>query len=295
MSSLTPVTITHSSGASATIHPFGATVTSFITSSQKETLFVSRLAKTDGSKAIRGGIPLAFPQFGRPDESMPQHGFFRCNAWTFGKEFDEEGGLKCCDFTLSLADVTAARGGRWAAGTALDFTAVLTVKIDASQLITNLTVTNTGGESFPFQALFHTYYAVADDKAMDPSVCNVTGLEGYDAEDKVTGDEYVQCGKPIVLGKEVDRIYSNSSKPELDVTISTGSTVSLTASASVDGATTPVSVVVWNPYIEKAKALGDFGDEQYNQMICVEPGVLKDVPVLEGGKVAVFEQVISVL
>jgi len=226
---------------------------------------------------------------------MPQHGFFRCNAWTFGREFDEEGGLKCCDFRLTLSDVTAARGGRWGDDTVFDFTAVLTVKIDASQLITNLTVKNTGGESFPFQALFHTYYLVADDKSMDPSVCHVTGLEGYDVRDQVTGDEYVQCNKPIVLGKEVDRIYTNLSKPELDVTIGTGNTVSLTASATVDGATTPVSVVVWNPYIEKSKALGDFGDEQYHQMICVEPGVLKNVPVLEGGKEAVFEQVISVL
>jgi glucose-6-phosphate 1-epimerase len=29
--------------------------------------------------------------------------------------------------------------------------------------------------------------------------------------------------------------------------------------------------VVWNPWIEKAKALADFGDEEYRSMLCVEP------------------------
>ena len=40
----------------------------------EELLYMSSIAKFDGSKAIRGGIPVVFPQFGRPDESMVQHG-----------------------------------------------------------------------------------------------------------------------------------------------------------------------------------------------------------------------------
>ena len=31
------------------------------------------------------------------------------------------------------------------------------------------------------------------------------------------------------------------------------------------------STVVWNPWIEKAARLADFGDDEWPQMVCVEP------------------------
>ena len=32
------------------------------------------------------------------------------------------------------------------------------------------------------------------------------------------------------------------------------------------------STVVWNPWIAKARAMADFGDEEYHGMVCVEAG-----------------------
>ena len=29
-------------------------------------------------------------------------------------------------------------------------------------------------------------------------------------------------------------------------------------------------LVLWNPWVEKSKGMGDFGDEEFNQMVCVE-------------------------
>jgi glucose-6-phosphate 1-epimerase len=69
-------TITHTaSGATAQIHAFGATVLSFKGRNGRENLFVSKKAVFDGSKAIRGGIPLCFPIFGPAahGSTMPQH------------------------------------------------------------------------------------------------------------------------------------------------------------------------------------------------------------------------------
>jgi hypothetical protein len=53
--------------SSAEVCLYGATVTSFATqlpgaSTRTENLFVSKKAVLDGSKAIRGGVPLVFPQ-----------------------------------------------------------------------------------------------------------------------------------------------------------------------------------------------------------------------------------------
>jgi hypothetical protein len=47
-------------GQSVKVHLYGATVTSWKTKG-KEQLFVSEKAHLDGSKPIRGGIPLVFP------------------------------------------------------------------------------------------------------------------------------------------------------------------------------------------------------------------------------------------
>jgi glucose-6-phosphate 1-epimerase len=49
------------SGESVTVHLYGATVTSWKASSGLEQLWLSEAAVLDGSKPIRGGIPVVFP------------------------------------------------------------------------------------------------------------------------------------------------------------------------------------------------------------------------------------------
>lgn len=49
------------SGASITVHLYGATITSWKLENGQEQLFLSEKAHLDGSKPIRGGIPLVFP------------------------------------------------------------------------------------------------------------------------------------------------------------------------------------------------------------------------------------------
>jgi len=68
-------------GASAEVYLWGATLTSYKPASGKENIFVSPGAKFDGVKAIRGGVPVVFPQFGQPDKAMAQHGFARTSMW----------------------------------------------------------------------------------------------------------------------------------------------------------------------------------------------------------------------
>ena len=41
--------------------------------------------------------------------------------------------------------------------------------------------------------------------------------------------------------------------------------------------------VIWNPWLEKAKEIADFGDDEYPNMICVESGhVSQPVPLMPG-------------
>lgn len=60
-----------------------------------ERLFVSSKAALDGSKPVRGGIPIVFPCFGPPSHEeharLGQHGFARNQVWTFDSVVMDDG------------------------------------------------------------------------------------------------------------------------------------------------------------------------------------------------------------
>jgi glucose-6-phosphate 1-epimerase len=299
-------TVTHTaSGASIQISPYGATLLSY-RSNGREYLMVSQHASLDGSAPVRGGIPLVFPIFGPPattsGSTMPQHGFARRNMWTEIQEYDtsESAGIS---YRLDLTHATAGRGegNIWSLSDSNNqpYDCTLIVKIDfhGGQLTTTLTIQNTGSTAFPFQALLHTYYKVEGNAALSPGQCFVQGLEGYMCDDKVTHESpYPQKAEPISIPGEVDRVYSPpEGKDVVQALIGVGSdtTLSMEASGQVDGVSVPISCVVWNPYIEKAAGLADFGNEEYHDMICVEPGMLGGSVDLQPGKEAFLKQVIT--
>lgn len=230
---------------------------------------------------------------------MPQHGFLRNNYWAEvpGSKSDDDESASV-SMSLELKDVVNSRGGKWDVGTTLDAKCVFTVKVSESGFTSTIVMENTGTEEWDFQVLLHTYFAVNAGAALDGETCNVKGLKGYGVLDKVTGEEYTLADELVTIpGSLVDRVHTPPEGTlDLDVTIAAGpdKKLSLTGTGDVDGTKVPISGVVWNPNKEGAKALGDFGDEQYVDMICVEPGMLSG-NVLKGGKSATFTQVVKVL
>ena len=68
------------------------------TGNLKEILFVSSKAFLDGTKPVRGGIPVVFPCFGPPTHpdhlKLAQHGFARNVTWKFDSIImDNEAGV----------------------------------------------------------------------------------------------------------------------------------------------------------------------------------------------------------
>lgn len=307
-------------GATCKIHEHGATVLSYVNAKGREILFVSKDAVLDGSKAIRGGIPLVFPIFGPPPKkadsekqsTMPQHGFARNNKWTLvGKPTIDFGvGTVGATFRLDLKDVTNGRGtdNPWESNDVFNVRLELTVELHENDtLTTELAVHNTGPAAFEFQALFHTYYRVSNGTALDPKLTFVNGLGGYAALDQLTSQTKVlRADEAVTIASEVDCIHTPpNSKSAANVTIGVGGddegkdVVEMQCEATITGASAkgseaatavPVSVVVWNPFVEKAAAMGDFGNDEYVDMICVEPGILQRHVVLEPNHVATLRQ-----
>ena len=59
---------------------------------------MSGKAAMDGSKPVRGGVPVVFPCFGAPSHpdhaKLPQHGFARSEVWSFSDVvLDNEAGV----------------------------------------------------------------------------------------------------------------------------------------------------------------------------------------------------------
>ena len=77
---LPKVILSNSDGARAEIYLHGAHVTSWLPAGGEEQLYLSAASEFRDGAAIRGGVPVVFPQFssGGP---LPKHGFARNLAW----------------------------------------------------------------------------------------------------------------------------------------------------------------------------------------------------------------------
>lgn len=298
------ITTLQAAGATCKIHSHGATVISFQSANNKrENLFVSSIAKLDGSKAIRGGIPIVFPIFGPPaskESTMPQHGFCRVNPWKLTGTTEEEKAATAT-YELLFEDAVKGRGENniWSKEEAekngLDCKLAYQVRLEAQCLTCTLTMSNTGKCAFPAQALLHTYFTIQ--APQDTEKTFVEGLDNYTIVDKITKEQgHANKESKIVIVGEVDREYHPPAKNDCLTTNITDSGSKLTIQATAKDNNSndiPVSCVVWNPGKDKAGATSDLDDNAYEHMMCVEPGILKPV-TLEPGQSATFSQTITV-
>lgn len=153
------------SGDSVEVYLYGAHVTSWKTSDGTERLFLSTAAVLDGSKPIRGGIPIVFPVFGPPPKNhatsqLPQHGFARNSTWEFlGKSTSESVSSKSdenvkLDFGLSSAMLPEKTKKLWP----YEFGLVYSVTLSKSRLEAQLHVQNKDDKPFDFHVLYHSYF-----------------------------------------------------------------------------------------------------------------------------------------
>lgn len=284
--------LTHPSGARAHVHLFGATVTGFFTADApaRNVLFVSQRAALDGSKPIRGGIPLVFPVFGSA-AGFPNHGIVRTSTkWTLSQLSESTGADEdtptVATFALASDDATRAV---WP----VDFALTFEVKLYPRALVTALHVRNTSSVDAAFHALLHTYLAVDD---VRNGGVQVEGLRGLQYFDKVTGSAGTEERAALTFEKETDSVYADA-PAQLVVRIrgadGASRVVTIDKAAFVDGEPQPSDAVVWNPWAEKAQAMSDFGDDEYLSMVCVEPGRVSAQQHLAPGKVYTLQQAIK--
>lgn len=234
----------------------------------RERLYLSPHASVGAGKAIRGGIPVIFPQFAERGPG-PRHGFARTCAWDAVETGPER-------LLFRFADDETTRAS-WPHR----FVAELSVEPASDRLRTALTIRNRGDEVFEFTAALHTYLRVAD----------VAGTLVHGLEDRPYLDstrQGLRCepdDAPVRFEAELDRIYPDVHRP---LRLTDGEELlRLEAEGFSD-------VVVWNPGRELAAGMNDLGADEYHRFVCVEAAAVL-VPIrLEPGQAWTGAQILVV-
>lgn len=255
----------------------GAHIMTWQPRGQEPVLWLSRFGKFAPGKSIRGGVPICWPWFGphAADAKLPGHGFARTVMWEALETRALDDGATFLRFGLIETEATRAQ---WPHASS----AQLLVTV-GTELRIELLTQNTGNAPFQLGEALHTYFHIHDVAGME-----IRGLEGCAYLDKVGEPARRTQQGPIVIGSEVDRIYLDT---EADCLIEDRGIKRRTRIAKKNSRST----VVWNPWIEKAEKMGDFGAEGYRGMVCVESGNAADnVVTVQPGEAHSMLAVISV-
>jgi glucose-6-phosphate 1-epimerase len=240
-------------GAQATVLLQGGHLVSWIPAGGEEQLYLSPKAVAGPGQAVRGGVPVIFPQFEQrgPDTSLPRHGFARTSKWFVESSVQSKDHAQV---TLALDDSAETRA-MWPHR----FTLELTVAISGARLDIELYVHNAGDTSWPFAAALHTYLNVSD-----LTLVRLQGLEGKHYVDNATGGEAIEDHPEKRFHGEIDRIYTQVP----DLLLRDGP-----RRISIESHDLP-DAVIWNPGPEKCAALKDMPAEGWQHMLCVESATI---------------------
>ena len=261
---LRTVTLTASDGARAEVATHGAHVLSWQAAGDaRERLFLSERTELRAGVAIRGGIPVIFPQFATVGP-LPRHGFARTLPWTLVDAGAIDGGRARATLRLGESELTRAVWPH-------RFVAELTVTIGGPALEVALAVTNADVAPFAFTGALHTYLRVAD-----VARAALRGLRGLRYRDSTaSGAERVDDDDALTVRGEVDRIYL-----DVPTALELSDAGAATLTVNMDGFR---DVVVWNPGAERAAALSDLEPGGSSRFLCVEAAVVAEPVMLARG------------
>ena len=249
-----PIELRSADGAMASVHLHGGHVLSWTPAGERDSrLYLSPISKAAPGVAIRGGVPVIFPQFAS-EGPLPRHGFVRTARWSLLHQ-EQDGGQATAVLRLGSSAETLAIWPQ-------PFELRLRVTVGGDRLSLELAVGNTGREAMRFNAALHTYLQVGEIGA-----AVLSGLQGLRYRDSAAGgvmrDEQDEA---VRIAGEVDRIYFEAPSA---LALSDGqSHLRIEQTGFAD-------TVVWNPGPTKAAALADLEQpDGYRHMLCVEAAVI---------------------
>jgi glucose-6-phosphate 1-epimerase len=237
--------------ATATVYLQGAHLTAWQPAGHQPAIFTSRKTDLAPGKAIRGGVPIAFPWFATRHDGKtgPSHGFARIQDWTLAFAALAGDDLHLT-FTLGSNDLSRSLG--------YDHFRLAYQLTIGHTLTMQLTVANDADTPLLFEEALHTYYSVTDVHEIA-----ITGLDGISYLDKVDDlKKKLQHGDITVTGP-TDRVYLDTTGT---CTLKDHAGKRRVAVAKSGSNTT----VVWNPWESGAAKLADMDPTEWHEFVAIE-------------------------
>lgn len=239
----------------ATVYLQGGHVTSWIPAGGREALFVSDAARFALGEPIRGGVPIAFPQFAELGP-LPMHGFANTLQWEWTALADT--GVR-----LTLRDSDATRV-LWPHR----FVVELDVTLAPDLLALGFTVRNAGADALRWAGTLHTFVA------LDASHTGIRGLGPGRYVDRGRGSRHAEDLQSVLrIPGHTDRAYLDAG-PEVGVDDGQRSLAI--------GKTGFRDTVVWNPGPETSPRFSDLAPDDHRHFVCIEAAEVRPVTVAAG-------------
>ncbi len=262
-------------GGEATVALHGGHVLAFRPHGQQPVLWLSRQARFETGGPIRGGIPVCWPWFADhpSDKAKPAHGFVRTAVWAVSAaETLADGSTRLNLSTSDREETMKVWPHRFR----------LTIAVTVSDALrVGLMATNTGSEPFDCTGALHSYFNISA-----PASIRIKGLAEVAYLDKVDRMRRKLQDGDVSIDGETDRIYLDTTGACVIEDIGWQRRIDIAKTGSR-------TTVVWNPWVDKAAAMKDFGDDEYQTMVCVETAnAHPDVVRLAPGESHTLEAVI---
>ena len=234
----------------AEISLYGGHVLSWAPAGHKPVIYMSPKAVFKKGKALRGGIPLCWPWFGKntEDASLPSHGIARISTWQVGRCEEGEDGRVNLLLALPPENEMLPSGA---------------LAMEIGNELTMSLITLDVPRAMPYSAAMHTYFAVSDYEQVA-----VTGLEEL-AFTEFAGDALPHPEDPLIPLGHIDRIY-HPVPENAEITIHDPAWErSIRICRAGSG-----SAVVWNPGAALAAGMGDLGEGNERGFLAVETTVV---------------------
>lgn len=237
----------------ASVSLFGGQVLAWQPKSESvPVLWTSPLAKLDGNTAIRGGVPICWPWFGKHPitASAPSHGYARLCTWDLDHVVELDDGR--LELLMSLPRTDQLGANRIA-----DLYLAVRILIGVT-LEVELTTHNESASPINITEGLHTYFNVSDVENVF-----VQGLDGCAYVDLTDDDRRSSQSGPITFNGEVGRIFVDCDRATVIEDQKFGRAIHVRGGGSR-------SIAVWNPGLEVASKMSDLGSEGWRNMVCVE-------------------------
>ncbi|XP_019230574.1 PREDICTED: putative glucose-6-phosphate 1-epimerase [Nicotiana attenuata] len=233
------IVLSEPTGSTAEVLLHGGQVVSWKNERREELLF--RINKTlwKPPKAIRGGIPISFPQFGSFG-SLERHGFARNRVWSLD---DSPSPLPAAN-SQSTVDLILKSTEEDLKTWPHRFEVRLRVSLTAGKLTLIPRVRNIDNKPFSFTISLRNYLSVSD-----ISEVRVEGLETLDYFDNLQlRERYTEQADAITFDSEIDRVYLSTPKKIAIIDHEKKRTYVIQKEGMLDA-------VVWNPWDKKRPSL----------------------------------------